>query len=108
MLATEICILSFFSIIAIPISSAARAAGAEIMQLCVEMGGTLSGEHGVGMEKNELMPLMFTEVDLELMRNVRAAFNPVGRLNPDKVLPLGKGCGETRLQPFRLSSGGPS
>jgi len=86
----------------------ARAAGAEIMQLCVEMGGTLTGEHGVGMEKNELMPLMFTEVDLELMRNVRAAFNPVGRLNPDKVLPLGKGCGETRLQPFRLSSGGPS
>jgi len=86
----------------------ARAAGAEIMQLCVEMGGTLTGEHGVGMEKNELMPLMFTEADLELMRNVRAAFNPVGRLNPDKVLPLGKGCGETRLQPFRLSSGGPS
>jgi glycolate oxidase len=86
----------------------ARTAGAEIMQLCVEMGGTLTGEHGVGMEKNELMPLMFTEVDLELMRNVRAAFNPVGRLNPDKVLPLGKGCGETRLQPFRLSSGGPS
>ena len=46
----------------------ARAAGAEIMQLCVEMGGTLTGEHGVGMEKNELMPLMFTEADLELMR----------------------------------------
>ena len=84
----------------------ARAAGEEIMQLCVEMGGTLTGEHGVGMEKNELMPLMFTETDLDLMRKVRAAFNPVGRLNPGKVLPLGKGCGETRLQPFPLSAGG--
>jgi glycolate dehydrogenase FAD-linked subunit len=84
----------------------ARSAGAEIMQLCVEMGGTLTGEHGVGMEKNELMPLMFNEADLDLMRKVRAAFNPIGRLNPDKVLPLGKGCGETRLQPFPLSAGG--
>jgi glycolate oxidase len=84
----------------------ARAAGTEIMQLCVEMGGTLTGEHGVGMEKNELMPLMFTEADLDLMRKVRAAFNPSGRLNPDKVLPLGKGCGETRLQPFAQSAGG--
>jgi glycolate oxidase len=83
----------------------ARAAGTEIMQLCVEMGGTLTGEHGVGMEKNELMPLMFNETDLDLMRKVRAAFNPVGRLNPDKVLPLGKGCGETRLRPFPLSAG---
>src|ERR1700739_3193118 len=84
----------------------ARAAGADIMQLCVEMGGTLTGEHGVGMEKNELMPLMFTEADLDLMRKVRAAFNPVGRLNPGKVLPLGKGCGETRLQPLPVSGGG--
>jgi glycolate oxidase len=84
----------------------ARAAGANIMQLCVEMGGTLTGEHGVGMEKNELMPLMFNEADLDLMRKVRAAFNPVGRLNPGKVLPLGKGCGETRLQPFPVSAGG--
>ena len=86
----------------------AQAAGAEIMQLCVDMGGTLTGEHGVGMEKNELMPLMFTQADLDLMRNVRAAFNPIGRLNPDKVLPLGKGCGETRLRPFPLSAGAKS
>jgi glycolate dehydrogenase FAD-linked subunit len=84
----------------------ARAAGTDIMQLCVEMGGTLTGEHGVGMEKNELMPLMFNDADLDLMRKVRAAFNPVGRLNPGKVLPLGKGCGETRLQPFPVSAGG--
>jgi glycolate oxidase len=83
----------------------ARAAGTAIMQLCIEMGGTLTGEHGVGMEKNELMPLMFSEADLELMRKVRAAFNPAGRLNPGKVLPLGKGCGETRLQPLPVSVG---
>jgi glycolate oxidase len=76
-----------------------KAAG-EIIEFCVEMGGTLTGEHGVGMEKNELMRLMFSEEDLELMRQVRAVFNPDGRLNPDKVLPLGKGCGETRLRPM--------
>ncbi len=67
------------------------AAGMEIMKHCVAVGGALTGEHGVGMEKNELMPLMFTPEDLDLMRRVRAAFNPAGRLNPGKVLPLGKG-----------------
>jgi glycolate dehydrogenase FAD-linked subunit len=83
------------------------AAAAEIIQCCVEMGGTLTGEHGVGMEKNELMNLMFTEADLELMRSVRAVFNPTGRLNPDKVLPLGKGCGETRLRPMGVTAVSP-
>jgi len=82
----------------------AVAAAGEIIQFCVEMGGALTGEHGVGMEKNELMPLTFSEDDLELMRQVRAAFNPDGRLNPDKVLPLGKGCGETRVRPLAISS----
>ncbi len=84
-----------------------KAAG-EIIEFCVSMGGTLTGEHGVGMEKNELMRLMFSEEDLELMRQVRAVFNPDGRLNPDKVLPLGKGCGETRLRPLPTASSGAS
>ena len=84
----------------------ARAAAEEIIRFCVEMGGTLTGEHGVGMEKNELMPLMYSEADLDLMRRVRAAFNPEGRLNPDKVLPLGKGCGETRLRAMPSGVGG--
>ena len=76
------------------------AAGGEIIQFCVEAGGTLTGEHGVGMEKNELMPLMFSDADLDLMRGVRAVFNPAGRLNPDKIFPLGKGCGELRVHPL--------
>ena len=80
------------------------AAGIEIMTFCVAVGGALTGEHGVGMEKNELMPLMFTPDDLALMASVRAAFNPAGRLNPGKLLPLGKACGEIRVQPMPLST----
>jgi glycolate oxidase len=81
------------------------AAAGEIIQFCVQVGGTLTGEHGVGMEKSELMPLMFSDADLDLMRGVRSVFNPTGRLNPDKILPLGKGCGELRVQP--LAGGAP-
>ncbi|HVA93428.1 MAG TPA: FAD-linked oxidase C-terminal domain-containing protein [Candidatus Dormibacteraeota bacterium] len=76
------------------------AAGGEIMQHCIAVGGALTGEHGIGMEKNELMPLIFTPDDLALMGQVRAAFNPDGRLNPGKVLPLGKACGEIRIHPI--------
>jgi glycolate oxidase len=77
----------------------AVAAAGEIMRFCVESGGALTGEHGVGMEKNELMPLMFSDADFELMRRMRSAFNPEGRLNPGKILPLGKSCGEIRVMP---------
>ena len=80
------------------------AAGIEIMTFCVEVGGALTGEHGVGMEKNELMPLMFTPDDLALMERVRAAFNPTGRLNPGKLFPIGKACGEIRVQPMPVST----
>jgi len=76
-----------------------KAAG-EIIEFCVQVGGTLTGEHGVGMEKSELMPLMFSDADLDLMQGVRKVFNPTGILNPDKILPLGKGCGELRVQPL--------
>ncbi len=86
----------------------AVAAAGEIMKFCIEMGGALTGEHGVGMEKNELMPLMFTEADLALMRGVRNAFNPTGRLNPGKVFPFGKGCGEVRVQPLSASTSAPA
>jgi len=80
------------------------AAGGEIMRHCVEVGGALTGEHGIGMEKNELMPLIFTPDDLALMERVRAAFNPAGRLNPGKVLPMGKACGEIRVPPMPASA----
>ncbi len=86
----------------------AVATAGEIMKFCLEMGGALTGEHGVGMEKNELMPFMFTEGDLALMRRVRDAFNPTGLLNPGKVLPLGKGCGEVRVRPLPVSAAGHS
>jgi len=72
----------------------------EIIKFCVEMGGSITGEHGVGMEKDRLMPLMFSEEELDVMRHVRDAFNPVGLLNPDKILPMSKGCGEIYSRPL--------
>jgi glycolate oxidase len=76
----------------------AIAAGRDIIRACVEMGGALTGEHGVGMEKNELMELLFSDADFALMRRVHDAFNPDSSLNPGKVFPLSKGCGEIRIR----------
>ena len=69
-----------------------------IMAKCAELGGSITGEHGVGIEKNELMPLIFSEDDLGMMRRMKEVFNPSGLLNPGKVLPSGKMCGELRIQ----------
>lgn len=77
----------------------AIATGNEIIELCIEMGGAITGEHGVGMEKDHLMPLLFSEADLDLMRSVRDAFNPAGLLNPGKIFPTTKGCGEIYVRP---------
>jgi glycolate oxidase len=74
-------------------------AGDEILEFCIAMGGSITGEHGVGMEKDRLMPLLFTEADLALMRRVRAVFNPSGLLNPGKIFPNSKGCGEIYVRP---------
>jgi glycolate oxidase len=71
---------------------------AEIIRYCVEIGGALTGEHGVGMEKSELMPLLFSDDDFELMRRIHDAFNPENALNPGKIFPLNKGCGEITLR----------
>ena len=68
------------------------AAGAEILAACVEVGGTLTGEHGVGIEKRERMGLIFGEPDLALMRRIREAFDPRGLSNPGKIIPLGAPC----------------
>jgi glycolate oxidase subunit GlcD len=70
------------------------AAGREIIELCIRMGGVLSGEHGIGLEKQEFMGLMFTEADLETMSRVRAVFNPRNLLNPGKMLPTPRACVE--------------
>jgi glycolate oxidase len=73
-------------------------ASEDIVRYCVQIGGSLTGEHGVGMEKSELMTLIFSDDDFALMRRVHREFNPVGLLNPGKVFPMGKGCGETRIR----------
>jgi glycolate oxidase len=70
------------------------AASEEIVLLCVEAGGALSGEHGIGLEKREFMPLVFSAEDLDAQACVRAAFDPEGLMNPQKVLPDGARCGD--------------
>ena len=67
-------------------------AGADIMRLCAESGGSLSGEHGIGMEKKDLMPLIFSEDDVAIMLRVKAALDPSGYCNPDKVFPTPGRC----------------
>ena len=71
-----------------------RAAGSELMQVCVAAGGTITGEHGVGLDKRELLPLVFSDDDMNAMLSVRAAFDPLGLCNPGKIIPLLRGCGE--------------
>ncbi|HTW33397.1 MAG TPA: FAD-linked oxidase C-terminal domain-containing protein [Rhizomicrobium sp.] len=72
----------------------AEAFGAEILKLCVEVGGVLSGEHGIGVEKRDLMPVMFTEEDLAQQGRLKCAFDPNGLLNPGKVFPTLSACVE--------------
>ena len=78
----------------------ARAAGEEILRYCVEAGGSITGEHGVGMEKNELMSKQFPPDTLEMMGRLKRLFDPQGRLNPGKMLPTGRGCLEIRQGPL--------
>ena len=66
----------------------AEAFGAEILTLCVEVGGCLTGEHGVGIEKRDLMTKQFTKPELDQMRRIKSAFDPDWLLNPAKVFPL--------------------
>jgi glycolate oxidase len=72
----------------------AEAFGAEILRLCVEVGGVLTGEHGVGVEKRDLMPEMFSETDLAQQQRLKCAFDPEGLLNPGKVFPTLHRCAE--------------
>jgi glycolate oxidase len=72
----------------------AEAFGADILRLCVEVGGVLTGEHGVGIEKRDLMPEMFTEIDLAHQEGLKCAFDAKGLLNPGKVFPTLHACAE--------------
>ena len=62
--------------------------GADILRLCVEVGGCLTGEHGVGVEKRDLMPVQFTPAELDQQRHIKTAFDPAWLLNPSKVFPI--------------------
>jgi glycolate oxidase len=72
----------------------AEAFGAEILKLCVDVGGVLTGEHGVGLEKRDLMTYQFTATDLEIQHRVKHAFDPDVRFNPGKVFPTLRRCAE--------------
>jgi glycolate oxidase len=73
-----------------------KAAGEEILARCIAVGGSITGEHGVGMEKNDMMDRLFSPDSLNMMRSFKQLFDPDNRLNPGKVLPTGKGCLEIR------------
>jgi glycolate oxidase subunit GlcD len=75
---------------------AVKEAGRELMETCVRAGGSITGEHGVGFDKRELLSLVFTEDDMDTMLKVRAAFDPTGLCNPGKIIPMLRGCGEAR------------
>lgn len=80
-------------------------AGAATLRACVELGGSITGEHGVGLEKKAYIGLLFNEADLEAMARVRRAFDPHRRFNPAKLFPTPAGCGEVRLQPAQIPAG---
>ncbi|WP_314173423.1 FAD-linked oxidase C-terminal domain-containing protein [Streptomyces winkii] len=89
-------------------SERAEKLSAEIAEMCVELGGSLSGEHGIGLDKACSMPEMFGETDLAVMRSLRTAFDPDGLANPGKVLPTPRLCGEApgRYRPHPLEAAG--
>ena len=79
----------------------------QILVACVEAGGSITGEHGVGADKACAMPLMFSEADLEVMKRLRSAFDPAGLANPGKLFPTPRLCGEVpgpyRVHPLELA-----
>ncbi len=80
-----------------------RRARDEILEFCISVGGSITGEHGVGMEKMEMMGRQFSDASLEMIRRFKQLFDPGCRLNPGKVLPTGRGCMEIRQRVGDLS-----
>jgi glycolate oxidase len=81
------------------------AAGAATLKACIELGGSITGEHGVGLEKKAYIGLLFSETDLDAMRRVRRSFDPDGRFNPAKIFPSPASCGEMRVQQAPIPAG---
>ena len=79
-----------------------KRAGEEILEYCIQVGGSITGEHGVGMEKNEMMPHLFSRDSLDAIAGFKKLFDPACRLNPGKLLPTGHGCLEIRQRPSDL------
>jgi glycolate oxidase len=80
-----------------------KRASDEILDYCISAGGSITGEHGVGMEKMEMMSHQFSDDSLEMIRRFKNLFDPGCRLNPGKVLPTGRGCMEIRQRPGDIS-----
>ena len=80
----------------------AQLCGEEILDYCISVGGSITGEHGVGMEKMDIMGHLFPEASLDTIKSFKSLFDPQCRLNPGKVLPTGKGCMEIR-QPASMA-----
>jgi len=87
---------------------AAETLSARILELCIEAGGSITGEHGVGVDKKKMMSKMFAEPDLVTMQRVRCAFDPLQLSNPTKIFPTPRLCGETpgEYTPHPLESSG--
>jgi glycolate oxidase len=82
----------------------AQHAGEEILSYCISVGGSITGEHGVGMEKMELMSHLFSSDTLDMIGRFKSLFDPECRLNPGKVLPTGRGCMEIRQPALTAAS----
>ena len=78
----------------------AQMAGFDILDYCISVGGSITGEHGIGMEKMELIGHQYSAESLDLMRRIKQMFDPLGMLNPGKMLPTGRGCAEIRQPPI--------
>src|SRR4051794_4843081 len=80
-------------------------AGAATLRACIDLGGSITGEHGVGLEKKAYIGLLYNEADLAAMTRIRQAFDPAGRFNPAKLFPSPASCGEVRLEPAQVPAG---
>jgi glycolate oxidase len=79
-------------------------ASGELLDECIACGGSVTGEHGIGVEKLGFMAKLFSADDLDVMNRLRLAFNPTGRLSPGKMLPVAGACGMEQKHPGRRAA----